>query len=154
MQDSDPSDYSFLLEAYKEAELAYSKGEVPIGAVIVRDGLVIARAHNLKESLKDTTAHAELLAIKNAQETIGDWRLNGCVMYTTLEPCPMCAGAILHARLDRLVYGAPDLKWGAVSTKVKLFQSGLFNHVMATDYLEFEEGVSLLQCFFKRLRDK
>lgn len=143
----------FFEEALKEAHKAFASGEVPVGAVIVKKGHIIARAYNLKESLKDCTAHAELLAIKSAQDFLGDWRLVGCDLYTTLEPCPMCAGAILHARLDRVFYGAPDLKWGAAGTKINLFEHQLFNHSLDIQYVPCEQSVLLLKDFFKQLRE-
>jgi tRNA(Arg) A34 adenosine deaminase TadA len=110
------ADDTFMRIALDEARIAADEGEVPIGAAIVCDGAVIARAHNRRENDRDPTAHAELLAIRAAAERLGRWRLSGCTVYVTLEPCPMCAGAMHQARIDRLVYGAPDPKAGAVGT--------------------------------------
>jgi tRNA(adenine34) deaminase len=100
--------------AVRYARVALSHGEVPIGAIVVKAGRVIGSGYNLKETRKDATAHAEILAIQSAQQHIGDWRLNGCMMYVTLEPCPMCMGAILHSRIEHVFYGATDSKWGGV----------------------------------------
>ncbi len=108
------NDYMRL--ALEEAQLAAVAGDVPVGAVIVKDGSVIACAHNMKEALNDPTAHAEILAIREAAKVLGNWRLTGCCIYVTLEPCPMCAGAIVAARLSRLVFAAPDSIWGAVGS--------------------------------------
>src|ERR1044071_9437128 len=109
-------------EALRQAARAYEAEEVPIGAVIVRDGRIIARAYNQVELLKDATAHAEMLAITQAEEIVGDWRLNDCTIYVTKEPCPMCAGAIVHARLGRVVFGAADAKAGAAGSALNLLQ--------------------------------
>jgi tRNA(adenine34) deaminase len=118
--------------ALREAEAALDEGEVPIGAVIVHNdgesGRVIAAAHNQREQLRDPTAHAEMIAITQAAETLGNWRLAGCTLYVTLEPCPMCAGAIVQARIPRLVYGAADPKAGAVETLFRLVDDPRLNH--------------------------
>ena len=106
----------FLKEAINQAKIAFEQDEVPVGAVIVQKNSIISRAHNEKEQQNSISAHAEFLAIQRAIDYLGDWRLTGCVLYTTLEPCPMCAGAILHSRLDEVVYAAHDLKWGAAGT--------------------------------------
>lgn len=117
-----------MYEALKEAANAYRIGEVPIGAVIVRGSEIIARAHNLREHQKDGTAHAELLAIRAAGAALGGWRLTGCTLYVTIEPCPMCAGALVQSRVDRLVYGASDPKaWGDLSIQ-DLIQNERINH--------------------------
>src|SRR6188474_2267617 len=108
-----PTDESFMSEALRLAHKAFEKEEVPVGAVVVRGGRIIARAFNQVELLKDATAHAEMLAITEAEAAVGDWRLNDCTLYVTKEPCPMCAGAIVHVRLQRVVFGASDLKGGA-----------------------------------------
>src|SRR5215469_4500731 len=110
------SDDFFMREALRQATRAYELEETPIGAVIVRDGRIIARAYNQVELLKDATAHAEILAITQAEDAVGDWRLTDCTLYVTKEPCPMCAGAIVHARLSRVVFGASDPKAGAVGS--------------------------------------
>lgn len=118
----------FMRLALQEAELARSENEVPVGAVIVQDERVIASAHNQREQLRDPTAHAEMIAITQASEANGDWRLNDCVMYVTLEPCPMCAGAIVLARMPIVVYGATDPKGGAVQTLFRLLDDPRLNH--------------------------
>ncbi len=110
------ADTAYMALALEEARLAGTEGEVPIGSVIVCDGAVVARAHNTREAEHDPTAHAELIAIREASRKLGRWRLSDCTVYVTLEPCPMCAGAMHQARIDRLVYGAPDPKAGAVGT--------------------------------------
>ena len=138
--------------ALAEAKKSEKKKEVPVGAVIVKDGKIIARAHNLKESRKDTTAHAELLAIQKAQKKIKDWRLDGCILYSTLEPCPMCAGAILHARIKTVIFGAKDLKWGAAGTKTNLFSEKLFNHFTQIIYVPTKSCEKILTNFFRSLR--
>ena len=142
----------YLQAAIAMAKMAVQKGEVPIGAVIVKDNQIIARAHNLKESKKDCTAHAELLAIKAAQDVIGDWRLNKCILYSTLEPCPMCMGAILHARIDKVIFGAKDHKWGACGTQVTLSHPDRFNHYTETVFVDTPKCANLLTQFFKSVR--
>ena len=142
----------FMNEALKEATKASQKKEVPIGAIIIKKATIIARTHNLKETLKDCTAHAELLAIKTAQEHLGDWRLNGCILYSTLEPCPMCMGAILHARIDKVIYGAKDHKWGACGSQINLSDPKRFNHYTQTIFYETEACAKFLTDFFKKIR--
>lgn len=143
----------FMQQALKEAKKAYKKLEVPVGAVIVRDGEIIARAHNLKETKKDTTKHAEILAIQRASKKIGAWRLLDCEMYVTLEPCSMCAGAIINSRIKKLYIGALDEKTGAAGSVLNLFQDYTFNHKV-----EVEKGIledkceNILKEFFKDLR--
>lgn len=149
------SDHYFMGEALRQAARAYQAEEVPIGAVIVRDLQVIARAFNQVEILKDATAHAEILAVTQAEDVIGDWRLNDCTLYVTKEPCPMCAGAIVHARVRRVVFGAPDPKAGAAGGIINLLQFPTFNH-----HCEISRGVreqecrALLQSFFVEQREK
>jgi tRNA(adenine34) deaminase len=121
-------DVYFMREALKEACKAFELEEVPVGAVVSMGGKIIARAHNLRETSQDATAHAELLAIRKACEAVGSWRLNGCSLYVTLEPCPMCAGAVILSRLDRLVFGAFDPKAGACGSLLNLPADGRFNH--------------------------
>lgn len=139
--------------AIAEAEAAASLGEVPVGAVIVKDGAVIAKGYNLTETLQDPSAHAELAAIKSAAVKLNTRRLTGCTLYVTLEPCPMCAGAIVLARIDRLVYGAADPKAGCAGTMMNLVQDRRFNH-----QVELESGVLVDRCarllteFFRTLR--
>jgi tRNA(adenine34) deaminase len=120
-------DYYMRL-ALEQAAAAEEENEVPIGAVIVRGGRVIAAAHNQREQLKDPTAHAEMIAITQATQAVGDWRLEGCTLYVTLEPCPMCAGAILQARIPEVVYGAADPKAGAVQSLFQLLGDPRLNH--------------------------
>jgi tRNA(adenine34) deaminase len=139
--------------ALAEAEAALVEEEVPIGAVIVREDRVIASAHNQREQLHDPTAHAEMIAITQAAGAIGDWRLEGCTLYVTLEPCPMCAGAILQARVPTVVYGAPDPKAGAVRTLYQLLSDPRLNHrpLVVPGVLE-REGSELLTRFFQAQR--
>src|SRR6266480_2442290 len=115
------SDHYFMGEALRQARRALEAEEVPVGAVVVREGRIIARAFNQVELLKDATAHAEMLALTQAEQVVGDWRLTGCTLYATKEPCPMCAGAIVHVRLTRVVYGASDPKAGPAGTALNLF---------------------------------
>jgi len=149
------SDHFFMGEALRQATKAYQAEEVPIGAVIVRDLQIIARAFNQVEVLKDATAHAEMLAVTQAEEVIGDWRLNDCTMYVTKEPCPMCAGAIVHARVGRVVFGAPDPKAGAAGGVINLLQYPTFNHrCEITRGVREQECRTLLQNFFLEQREK
>jgi len=144
---------TFLRAALAEAEAALAEDEVPIGAVIVHEGKVIARAHNQREQLCDPTAHAEMIAITQAATARGSWRLDGCVLYVTLEPCPMCAGAIVQARLPVVVYGAADPKAGAVETLFRLLDDPRLNHrcVVVSGVLAAECG-EILSRFFRRQR--
>ena len=145
----------FMKKALEQAKKAYSKFEVPIGAVIVKDGKVIASAYNQKETRFDTTKHAEILAIQKASKKMKSWRLIDCEMYVTLEPCPMCAGAIIQSRIKKVYYGALDEKTGAVGSKLNLFRDFKFNH-----RVEFENSIlqkecqNILQDFFKELRSQ
>jgi tRNA(adenine34) deaminase len=148
-------DYLFMKEALKEARKAYKKDETPVGAVIVKDGVVIARAHNEKELKKDPTLHAEITAIRKACKKLGTWRLNDCDMYVTLEPCAMCAGAIIQARVGRLFIGTPDPKAGAVGSVVDLLSVEKFNHRVEVSYgLLMEECSKILKDFFRELRQR
>jgi tRNA(adenine34) deaminase len=147
-------DAEFMRRALDEARLAGEAGEAPVGAVIVRDGEIIASAHNLKESQPDPTAHAEVLALRSAARLLGSWRLHGCSLYVTLEPCVMCAGAMVHARIDRLVYGAHDLKTGAAGSLWDVLRDERNNHwVDVRGGVLAEECGSLLQEFFSARRD-
>ncbi|MCP5508947.1 MAG: nucleoside deaminase [Chlamydiales bacterium] len=140
--------------ALQLAKNAYALGEVPIGAVIVYKGRVIAEAHNETEKMGDPTAHAELLCIQRAAKALGNWRLIGCTLYCTLEPCAMCAGAILEARLDKVVWGAPDLRCGAGGSWVDLFDGSFAIHKVAVERgLCQEESAHLMRQFFKERRD-
>ena len=122
------ADSIYMQLAIEQAEAAFELNEVPVGAVIVRHGRVIAAAHNQRELLRDPTAHAEMIAITQAAESVGDWRLEECSLYVTLEPCPMCAGAIVQSRLPRVVFGAPDPKAGAVTSLFHLLSDARLNH--------------------------
>src|SRR5215470_2605993 len=128
MGDPPGSDQYFMREALRLANKAAVADEVPVGAVIVREGKIIARAHNQVELLKDATAHAEMLALTQAEEAVGDWRLTDCTLYVTKEPCPMCAGAVVHVRLARVVFGASDPKAGAAGSALNLLQFPTLNH--------------------------
>ena len=143
----------FMQEAIKEAKKAYKKLEVPVGAVIVKDGEIIAKAHNLKETKFDTTKHAEILAIQRASKKIKSWRLIDCEMYITLEPCSMCAGAIINSRIKKIYIGTMDEKTGAAGSKLNLFKDYTFNHnvEVETNVMQ-EECEKILKDFFKELR--
>lgn len=149
------SDEVFMEVAIAEAKKALSYEEVPIGAVIVKDNKIIATGHNERETQKMSLAHAELLAIKRACETLETWRLSECTLYVTLEPCPMCAGAIVQSRIERVVFGAKDPKAGCAGTIMNLLQEPRFNHQLevVSNVLEEECG-SLLTTFFRELRKK
>ncbi|MFW6311798.1 MAG: tRNA adenosine(34) deaminase TadA [Nanoarchaeota archaeon] len=147
-------DKKYMKEALKEARKAFDKEEVPIGAVIVYKDKIIARGHNLKEKNNDPTAHAEIITIKKAAAYLSSWRLNECDLYVTIEPCPMCAGAIVQARLKRLVYGAKDKKAGAAGTLYNLVEDNRFNHqTKIINGVMAKESRDLIQEFFKKLRD-
>ena len=141
--------------ALEEAQLAADKGEVPVGALVIHEGKVIAKAHNLRELNKDPLAHAELLAIGKAAEELGRWRLIECTLYVTLEPCPMCAGAIVNSRLDRIVYGASDPRAGACGTIFNIVEDERLNHRPEVVRGILKEPCSqILSKFFKDLRAK
>jgi tRNA(adenine34) deaminase len=143
------SDHYFMGEALRQAAKAFEKDEVPVGVVIVRGGKIIARAFNQVELLKDATAHAEMLALTQAEQSVGDWRLTDCTLYATKEPCPMCAGAIVHTRLARVVFGAGDPKGGAAGGAMNLLQFPTLNHrCEITPGVRLEECRALLQNFF------
>jgi tRNA(adenine34) deaminase len=147
------SDHYFMGEALRQAARAYTQEEVPVGAVIVRQGRIIARAYNQVELLKDATAHAEMLAITQAEQVVDDWRLTECTLYATKEPCPMCAGAIVHVRLARVVYGASDPKAGAAGSVINLLQFPSLNHrCEITLGVREPECRQLLQTFFAEQR--
>jgi tRNA(adenine34) deaminase len=147
------SDTYFMGEALRQARKGESQGEVPIGAVIVRNSEIIARAWNQVEILKDATAHAEMLAITQAASVVGDWRLDACDLYVTKEPCPMCAGAIVQARLQRVIYGCPDPKTGGAGGMINLLQMPPLNHQCdITRGVREIECRELLQRFFKERR--
>ena len=143
----------FMKEALKEAKKAYEKLEVPVGAVIVKDRKIIARGHNLKETKKDTTKHAEIIAIEKASKKIGAWRLLDCEMYVTLEPCSMCAGAMINSRIKKLYIGALDEKTGAVGSVLNLLEDYKFNHNIEVEKEILKEDCEkILKDFFKNLR--
>ena len=147
------SDDFFMGEALRQAARAYEAEETPIGAVIVRAGRIIARSHNQVELLKDATAHAEMLAVTQAEEVVGDWRLTDCTLYVTKEPCPMCAGAIVNSRITRLIYGCDDPKAGAVRTLYQICDDPRLNHrVEIVSGILKEECAELLRNFFKAQR--
>ncbi len=147
------SDDFFMGDALRQAAKADEAGEVPVGAVIVREGRIIARAFNQVELLKDATAHAEMLALTQAEAIVGDWRLTDCVLYATKEPCPMCAGAIVHTRVSRVVFGASDPKRGAAGSAMNLLQCPALNHrCEITGGVRAAECRALLQTFFARQR--
>src|SRR5690606_12100799 len=148
-------DHFYMQLAIEEAEKAAAKGEVPIGAVIVRDRKVIARAHNLRETTQNAVTHAELLAIQEACQKIGSWRLENAKIYVTLEPCPMCAGAILQSRIPFVVYGARDAKAGSVDSLYRLLNDERFNHQCEVkENVLADECGQLLTQFFRALREK
>ena len=146
-------DAAFMRAAMKEALAAYEKGEVPVGAVVVDNGRIIGRGHNLRETLNDPTAHAEMLALTAAAEARGEWRLEGCSLYVTLEPCPMCAGAVVNARVKRVVFGASDPKAGACGTLYNLVQDARLNHrAELQSGVLAEEAGEILKSFFREAR--
>ena len=143
----------YMKQALKEAEKAYRKLEVPVGAIIVKNGKIIARAHNQKEEKKDTTKHAEILAIQKASKKLQSWRLIDCEMYITLEPCSMCAGAIINSRIKKIYIGANDEKTGAAGSVLNLFNDYKFNHKVEVEKeLLKKECEKILKEFFKELR--
>ncbi len=145
----------FMQQALIEAQKAYDMGEVPIGAVIVKDGKIIARGHNLRETEKDPTLHAEMVAIREAAQHLGGWRLTGCELYVTIEPCPMCAGAIIQARIQRVVFGAMDPKAGCAGSLYNLLQDSRFNHrVEVVGGVMEEECRRIMQDFFRERRER
>ena len=148
-----PDEY-FMREALRQAEKAYATDEVPVGAVIVREGKIIARAHNQVELLKDATAHAEMLALTQAEAAIGDWRLSDCDLYVTKEPCAMCAGAAVHTRIRRVIFGCADPSAGAAGSIMNLLQMQSFNHRCEITYgLLQKECATILQGFFRKRRE-
>jgi len=152
---TDEKHKQFMKVAIQQAKIAEENGDVPIGAVIVHNGQIIGKAYNQREQLKDPTAHAEIIALTQAAAALENWHLNGCTMYVTLEPCPMCAGALVLARIDRLVYGCDDPKTGACGSLYNIVQDERLNH-----RLEIKAGILAEQCreqlqdFFERRRDE
>jgi len=148
-------DERLMREALRLALKARSADEVPVGAVVVRDGKVISRGYNQMELLKDATAHAEMLALTAAEAAVGDWRLTDCDLYVTKEPCPMCAGAIVHTRIRRVVFGCPDVRAGAAGTVMNLLQNNALNHRCdVTRGVLQNECASILQDFFRKKRSE
>ena len=144
----------FMQVALKEAKKAYKKLEIPVGAVIVKNGEIIAKAHNIKEEKKDTTKHAEIIAIQKASKKLESWRLNDCELYVTLEPCPMCAGAIIQSRIKKVYIGTLDEKTGACGSVLNLFKDYKFNHNVEVEYgILKNECEEILKKFFKELRE-
>jgi len=149
------SDHYFMGEALRQAARAYEAAEVPVGAVVVREGRIIARAFNQVELLRDATAHAEMLALTQAEDSVGDWRLADCTLYVTKEPCPMCAGAVVHVRLARVVFGVADPKAGAAGSALNLLQFPTLNHrCEITAGVREAECRRLLQSFFAEQRER
>ncbi len=150
-----PDDGYWMDRALGQARLAAERGEVPIGCLIVREGEVLGSAHDGKELFKDPTAHAEILALRQAAHRTGDWRLDGADLYVTLEPCPMCAGALVHARIARLVFGARNPRWGACSGDLDLVRHPRFNHRMeVVEGVRAEECADLLRRTFRQWRSE
>ena len=146
-------DIKYMKAALKQAEKALAIGEVPIGAVIVENGRIIGRGYNRRNTDHTTLAHAEITAIRKANKKVGDWRLEGCTLYVTLEPCQMCAGALVQSRIDRVVIGAPSFKSGCGGTLLNILQNSEFNHQVVVDQgLMQEECTQILQRFIKDLR--
>src|SRR5438105_15586154 len=150
-----PGDENFMREALRHAQKANEAGEVPVGAVIVQAGKIIARAHNQVELLKDATAHAEMLALTQAEAAVGDWRLAECDLYVTKEPCAMCAGALVHTRIRRVIFGCTDPAAGAAGSVINLLQMPALNHRcdIASGVLQ-DECAAILQNFFRQRRDE
>lgn len=145
----------FMREALKEAQKAYDQEEVPIGAVVVLNGEIIGRGHNLREKEQDATLHAEIKAIRQANQHLGSWRLEDCELFVTLEPCPMCSGAMILARMKKVIFGAFDPKAGTAGTFMNLLQDSRFNHQVEVDQGVLEEECQeILRSFFKGLRER
>jgi tRNA(adenine34) deaminase len=148
-------DARFLRAALNEAAKGADKGEVPVGCVLVKDGRILGRGHNLMETLRDPTAHAEILSIGAACQALENWRLDGCTLYVTLEPCPMCAGAILNSRISRVVFGARDKRLGALGSTYNVLEENPINRVVAVEGPAMEEEcLEMLRAFFRDLRSR
>lgn len=148
-------DAEWMRAALSEAELALAEGEIPVGCVIVRGGEIIARGHNLREQTGDPTAHAEIVAIRAAAQKLACWHLEDCELFVTLEPCPMCAGAISQARVHRVVYGAPDEKYGCAGSIYRIPEDPAFNHFCPCDGgVLAEQCQEMIRCFFTQRRKK
>src|SRR5213594_1243800 len=149
-----PSDEYFMREALRMAQKAYDANEVPVGAVVVRKGKIIGRAYNQVELLKDATAHAEMLALTQAEAAVGDWRLVDCDLYVTKEPCVMCAGALVHVRIRRVIFGCPDVRGGAAGSVLNLLQMSALNHrCEITSGVLQDRCAAILQDFFRQKRN-
>ena len=150
-----PNDEHFMREALRQAQKAFEASEVPVGAVVVRSGHIIGRASNQVELLNDATAHAEMLALTQAEAAVGDWRLTDCDLYVTKEPCPMCAGALVHTRVRRVIFGCTDSSAGAAGSVMNLLRMPTLNHRchVASGVLQ-DECAAILQSFFRKLRDQ
>jgi tRNA(adenine34) deaminase len=154
MSEPSPDEY-FIREALRQAQKACAVDEVPVGAVVVREGKIIARAHNQVELLKDATAHAEMLALTQAEAAVGDWRLIDCDLYVTKEPCAMCAGALIHTRIRRVIFGCADAAVGAAGSVVNLLQMPGLNHqCQITSGVLQRDCAAILQDFFRERRDR
>lgn len=152
-EDQVTEDLRYMQEALAQAQLALEAGEVPIGAVMVRDGEIIARGHNLRNTEKNPLRHAEIDVINAAADIVGDWRLEDCVLYVTVEPCPMCAGAIVQARIPRVVFGTRNSKAGCAGSILNLLDEPRFNHqVSITEGILQEECSEIMKRFFRRFR--
>jgi tRNA(adenine34) deaminase len=150
---SSSDDQHFMAAALEQARLAGAAGEVPVGAVMIYQDQIVGIGRNAPVASNDPTAHAEMVAIRQAAAALGNYRLAGCTLYVTLEPCPMCAGALVHARVDRLVFGARDLRFGGVRTKFRIADSELLNHSLAiTEGVMAADCLELLQAFFQSRR--
>ena len=148
-------DQYFMGLALEEAQKAAALGEIPIGAVLVQDNEVIARAHNMRETWQDATAHAEVIVIQDACKKLKRWRLSGCTLYVTVEPCPMCSGAIVNGRVDRVVYGCPDIKAGGAESIFNIITNPNLNHVAKVmSGVREEECAQVMKAFFKRRREE
>jgi len=155
MQDNLKQDENYMKVAIEQAQVAAENGDVPIGAVIVHNGQIIGKAYNQREQLQDPTAHAEIIALTQAAAALESWRLEGCTMFVTLEPCPMCAGALVLARIDRLVYGCDDPKTGAVKSLYNIVTDGRLNHrIEVASGVMADECSKLLQDFFQKRRNE
>src|SRR5260370_4277090 len=148
-----PDEY-FMRDALRQAQKAYAADEVPIGALVMREGKIIARAHNQVELLKDATAHAEMLALTAAEEAVGDWRLTDCDLYVTKEPCPMCAGALVHTRIRRVIFCGTDILAGAAGTVMNLLQHNRLQHTLhvTPGLFQIQDAAILHQFFLAKLR--
>lgn len=148
-------DQYFMGLALEEAQKAADLGEIPIGAVLVQDNEVIAQAHNMRETWQDATAHAEVIVIQEACKKLKSWRLSGCTLYVTVEPCPMCSGAIVNGRVDRVVYGCPDAKAGGAESIFNIITNPNLNHVACVmSGVREEECAQIMKAFFKRRREE